>query len=53
MENTGLYSDAFHRDMEECIRGINHKYGLKIKCGQVTLGEESVMIQLETEDEIG
>ena len=51
MENSGLHSEAFHKDMEECIRAINKKFGMNIKCGLVTLGEDTLMIQLETEDE--
>ena len=50
MDNKGLQSEAFHKDMAECIRGINRKFGLKIKCGLVTLGDDSLVIELESEE---
>lgn len=51
MEKKGLQSEEFHKDMEAAIRNINEKFQLNIRCGKVTLGDHSLVIQLDTEIE--
>lgn len=51
MEHSGLQSEAFHKDMEDAIRNINEKFHLNIRCGMVTLGDHSLVIQVDTDIE--
>lgn len=48
MEHFILQSEAFHKDMDAAIKNINVKFQLNIKYGLVTLGEQSLVIQVDT-----